>query len=112
MGLDEVTRALRAAEPEPTFPETSAGGIGPMITRALKNRLGCTVNVSNLGLVSGEGLLSMAMFPALNGPQAVGVGLVSTGHGATVSLRTRRSDFSDAEVDALLQQVLAEVARA
>lgn len=104
-GLDEVRQALRAAEPEPTFPETSAGGIGPMITRALKNRLGYTVNVSNLGIVTGEGLVSMAMFPAVNGPQAVGVGLVSTTHGSTLSLRTRRSDFSDDEAQTLLRLV-------
>ncbi|GGD19128.1 hypothetical protein [Nocardioides daphniae] len=108
-GLAEVKRALQEAEPEPTFPETSAGGIGPMVTRALKNRLGYTVNVSNLGIVSGEGLASMAMFPAVNGPQAVGVGLVSTSHGSTVSLRTRRTDFSDDEAQRLLRLVMERV---
>lgn len=107
----QVEDAVKAAVPEPDFPETSAGGIGPLITRTLKNRLGYTVNVSNLGRVSGEGLVSMSMFPAVNGPQAVGVGLVSTERGATISLRTRRAEFSDAEIDALLQQVLAELAR-
>lgn len=105
----EVEDAVKAAVPEPDFPETSARGIGPLITRTLKNRLGYTVNVSNLGRVSGTGLASMAMFPAVNGPQAVGVGLVSTDHGATISLRTRRTEFSDAEIESLLQQVLAEL---
>lgn len=108
-GLAEVTAALRSAEPEPAFPETSAKGVGPMITRMLKNRLGYTVNVSNLGVVSGEGLDRMAMFPAVNGPQAVGVGLVSTASGSTVSLRTRRRDFSDDEARQLLRGVLDEV---
>lgn len=108
-GLAEVTAAMRAVEPEPAFPETSAKGIGPMITRALKNRLGYTVNVSNLGVVSGEGLVSMAMFPAVNGPQAVGVGLVSTSSGSTLSVRTRRGDFSDDEAQRLLRLVMDQV---
>lgn len=109
--LDEVKGALRAAEPEPAFPETSAGGIGPMVTRALKNRLGYTVNVSNLGVVTGQGLVSMAMFPAVNGPQAVGVGLVSTAGASTVSVRTRRTEFSEEEARRLLRLVLEEVKR-
>lgn len=110
--LDRVERAVRSAEPEPAFPETSAGGIGPLVTKALKNRLGCTVNVSNLGVLSSPGLVSAAMYPALSGPMAVGVGIVSTapdGDGAggtsTVSLRTRRTDFTEAEASALLELV-------
>lgn len=110
-GLAEVTAALRAAEPEPAFPETSAKGVGPMVTRALKKRLGYTVNVSNLGVVSGEGVERMAIFPAVNGPQAVGVGLVTTAGGSTVSLRTRRGDFSDDEAQQLLRLVLDGVGR-
>lgn len=109
-GVTEVRSAMRAVEPEPAFPETSAKGVGPMITRALKNRLGYTVNVSNLGVVAGEGLVSMAMFPAVNGPQAVGVGLVSTGSGSTVSVRTRRDDFTDDEAQQLLNLVMDRVA--
>ena len=107
--LAEVTDALRAAEPEPAFPETSAGGIGPMVTRALKSRLGYTVNVSNLGVVTCPGLTSMAMFPAVNGPQAVGVGLVSTSAGSTISLRTRRTEFSEDEAQTMLRLVLEEL---
>ncbi|MBE7323179.1 hypothetical protein IEQ44_00750 [Nocardioides sp. Y6] len=109
--VDDVRSAMRAVEPEPAFPETSAKGVGPMITRALKNRLGYTVNVSNLGVVTGEGLVSMAMFPAVNGPQAVGVGLVTTGAGSTISLRTRRDDFNDDEVQRLLDLVVGRLER-
>lgn len=111
LGWDEarVATAIRAVEPESDFPETSAGGVGPMVMRALKNRLGYTVNVSNLGVVTGEGLDSLAMFPAVNGPQAVGVGLVSTARHTTVSLRTRRSDFSDAEARLFLRWLVDEM---
>lgn len=104
-----VAAALAESVPEPDFPETSAKGVGPMVTRLLKNRLGYTVNVSNLGLVHGQGLVRMAMFPAVNGPQAVGVGVVSTPQHSTVSLRTRRGDFSDAEAESLLGQVVQEL---
>lgn len=112
VGWDEaqVIAAVRAVEPEPDFPETSAGGIGPMVMRALKNRLGYTVNVSNLGLVTGDGLVTLAMFPAVNGPQAVGVGLVSTPLRTTLSVRTRRSDFSEDEARLLLRRLMAELA--
>lgn len=109
-GVDEVTAALRAAEPEPDFPETSAKGIGPMVTRALKNRLGYTVNVANLGVMEAEGLETVAIFPAVNGPQAVGVGLVSTPEGFTISLRTRRTDFSDDEAQELLRLIMERIA--
>lgn len=108
--LAAVTAALRSAEPEPDFPETSAKGVGPMVTRALKNRLGYTVNVSNLGVVEGEGVERMAIFPAVNGPQAVGVGLVTTNGASTLSLRTRRGDFSDEEAQRLLDLVVEQVA--
>ncbi|WP_110238641.1 hypothetical protein [Nocardioides gilvus] len=111
LGWDEarVKAAIRAVEPEPDFPETSAGGVGPMVMRALKNRLGYTVNVSNLGLVTGDGLESLAMFPAVNGPQAVGIGLVSTPLRTTVSVRTRRSDFSEDEARLLLRRLVEEM---
>lgn len=111
LGWDEarVAAAIRAVEPEPDFPETSAGGIGPMVMRALKNRLGYTVNVSNLGVMTGAGLESVAMFPAVNGPQAVGIGVASTPRRTTVSVRTRRSDFSDAEARLLLRRIIDEM---
>lgn len=109
-GLEEVKAALRSAEPEPDFPETSAKGVGPMVTRALKNRLGYTVNVANLGVIDAPGLESVAIFPAINAPQAVGVGLVSTPQGSTISLRTRRTDFSDDEARRLLDLVTERVA--
>ena len=106
--LARVGEALRAAEPEPDFPETTAGGIGPWVMRRMKSRLGYTVNIANAGLFVGEGLESMALFPALNGPRAVGVGVVSTHEGATITLRVRRSEFSEDESRRLLEALVAE----
>lgn len=99
---DRVREVLRATEPEPDFPETSAGGIGPRVIRLLKNRLGCTVNVANLGRIEADGLVSGTIYPALNGPMPVGVGLVSTDVTTTVSIRVRRTDFTDEEAAGLL----------
>lgn len=110
-GVDEVRAAIASADPEPDVPETSAGGVGPVVMRLLKNRLGYTANVSNLGMLTADGLESLVIYPALNGPQALGVGLGSTQFGATVSIRTRRTDFTEAETDRLLVQVVEQVQR-
>lgn len=108
-GHDQVVDAIRAADPEPDFPETSAKGIGPLVTRLLRNRLGYTVNVSNLGVLDADGLVSGSMYPALAGPMAVGVGLVSTATTSTVSLRLRRSDFTDEEAARLMAAVVSHL---
>lgn len=101
--VDQVREAVRATEPEPDFPETSAGGIGPVIIRMLRNRLGCTVNFANLGRIEAEGLVSGTIYPALNGPLAVGVGVVSTDVSTTLSVRTRRTDFTEEETATFLR---------
>lgn len=106
---ERVARAIREAEPEPDFPETRAGGVGPWLVRRLKERLGYTANVSNLGLFAGEGIESMAIYPAVNGPRAVGVGLVTAAGGATISVRVRRSDFTEQQAEQLLQDVVDRV---
>jgi hypothetical protein len=106
----EVAALLAAVPPEPDFPETSAGGVGPLVTRALRSRLGSTATLSNLGVLEGP-LTSAAMYPALNGPRAVGVGLATAGDTTMLTLRTRRRDFTAAEhqhlVTALAEALLA-----
>ncbi|MCD4534821.1 hypothetical protein LRP67_12070 [Nocardioides sp. cx-169] len=108
-GADRTTLARTIADlrPEPDFPETSAGGAAPLVVRLLKNRLGATAMLSNLGGVEGEGLASVAMYPALSGPRSVAVGLVSTGSATTLTLRTRREEF-DVEEHARLMAGLAD----
>ena len=100
--LGAVVAGLR---PEPDFPETSAGGAAPLVVRLLRNRLGATAMLSNLGLVEGDGVESVAMYPASSGPRSVAVGLASTGTTTTVSLRTRRHEFDAAEHARLLAGV-------
>jgi hypothetical protein len=105
---DDVAALLTALPPEPDFPETSAGGIGPLVTRALRSRLGATATLSNLGLLEGP-LTSAAMYPALNGPHAVGVGLATAGDTTTLTLRTRRRDLTAAEHERLLTALAGEL---
>ncbi|MCZ4498241.1 MAG: hypothetical protein JWQ74_794 [Marmoricola sp.] len=104
---DQVRAAFARVAPEPEFPETSAGGIGPRVTRLLRSRLGGTAQLSNLGVVESPGLDYAAMFPALSGPRAFAVGLVSTTAATTLSLRTRGSEFSAAETVELLDLIAA-----
>jgi hypothetical protein len=92
----EVRRSLVTADPEPDFPTTSAGGIGPRVTHLLRHRLGATAVLSNLGRIDGP-IDSIAMFPACSGPRAVAIGLGSTASSTTLSLRTRRSEFGEDE---------------
>ncbi len=94
-----------ALAPEPEFPETSVGGVGPRITRLLRSRLGATAQLSNLGVVEGPDLSYAAMFPALSGPRGLAVGLVSTTSTSTLSLRTRAAEFSAQDTDALVDLI-------
>lgn len=104
-----VREALREAAPEPDFPETTARGLGPLVTGLLRNRLGATAQVSNLGVLEAEGLTYAAMFPAVNGPRAVAVGMASAGTTTSVTVRTRLGEFSAADTDDLLQRIVHEL---
>ena len=68
--VDQVRGSLAAVEPEPDFPTTSAGGIGPRLVRLMRRRLGATAVLSNLGRIEGP-VDSIAMFPACSGPRAL-----------------------------------------
>lgn len=105
--LADVASQLADLSPEPDFPETSAGGAAPLAIRLLRNRLGATATLSNLGQVDCEGIVSLAMYPASSGVRSVAVGLASTASTTTLSLRTRRRDFTQSEHEALAG-VLAE----
>jgi hypothetical protein len=102
----QVRQALVATAPEPDFPTTSARGLGPWVTRVMRRRLGATAVLSNLGRIEGP-VESVAMFPACSGPRAVAIGLASTASSTTLSLRTRRSEFSRAEHAELLADLAA-----
>ena len=74
--------------------------------------LGATAQVSNLGVIEGDGLESVSMFPALSGPRGVAVGLVSTALTTTLSLRTRGGDFSRDDGAELLDRTMKLLAQA
>ena len=104
--LGDLRRAIATVDPEPDFPATSARGIGPRVTHLMRGRLGATALLSNLGTVEGA-VDSIAMFPACSGPRAVAIGLASTPTTTTLSLRTRRSDFTADEHAGLLSDLAA-----
>lgn len=101
----QLAELLRVTPPEPAFPETAAGGIGPWVTRLLRSRLGSTALISNLGVITGEGLRDVAMFPAPSGPRAVALGLASTERATRLTLRTQRCDFTEAESAAIFDAI-------
>ena len=103
---DEVAAAFRGVEPEPDFPETSMLGLAPRLVRPLRNRLGSTAVVSNLGILDGD-VEWVSMFPALSGPAAVGIGLATTATRTTLSVRTRAHEFGRPDADDLLESLVA-----
>lgn len=107
--LQEAEQRLSSLSPEPDFPETSVGGVGPWVTRLFRNRLGGAAVVSNLGLIETEEVEVIRMYPALNGPQAVGIGVVTTAGATSVTLRTRSADFSPEESRDLLNALVREL---
>lgn len=96
-------RALVAATaPEPAFPVTDGGGLGPRVARLLSHRLGATVLVSNLGLVDNPAVDEIRFWPVPTGPAGVCLGLASTPSVTTLTLRARRGWFSAGAAERLL----------
>ncbi len=105
---EEAAAAFAALAPEPDFPETSLRGLGPRLVRPLRNRLGSTAMVSNLGVLDGD-VEWLAMFPALSGPAAVSLGLATTATHTTLSVRSRRSEFGRQDAADLLDSLAAQL---
>lgn len=93
--VDQARALMTATPPEPAFPVSDGGGLGPRVTRLLSHRLGATVLVSNLGLVDHPGVLRIRFWPVPTGPAGVCLGLASTSSATTLTLRARRGWFSD-----------------
>lgn len=101
-------RALMAAtEPEPAFPVSDGGGLGPRVARLLSHRLGATVLVSNLGLVEDPAVEAISFWPVPTGPSGVCLGLASSSTTTTLTVRARRGWFSG-EAAERLADVAAE----
>lgn len=96
-------RALVAGTlPEPAFPVTDGGGLGPRVARLLSHRLGATVLVSNLGRVDSPAVDEIRFWPVPTGPAGVCLGLASTPSVTTLTLRARRGWFSAEAAERLL----------
>jgi len=111
-GLDSLadTRGLLAeTRPEPAFPVTRAGGVGPLVTRALRSRLGSSLLVSNLGMVGQHGVERLEFWPVPSGPAGVAVGLASTTSRTTVTIRLRGGWFTPDEAAAFADLVAGEL---
>lgn len=106
-GTEDAAAVMRATDPEPAFPETDGGGVGPLVARLLGNRLGATVLVSNLGVVSDPDVRDLRFWPVPTGPSGCAVGLASTPSSTLLTVRLRRAWFS-ADAAQRLADVVAE----
>jgi hypothetical protein len=105
----DARRLLSATAPEPAFPVTRVGGVGPLLTRRLASRLGSTLLVSNLGRVAQPGLRRLEFWPVPAGPAGVSLGLASATDRTTVTLRMRRRWFTDDEAASFATAVVDEL---
>jgi hypothetical protein len=99
---------LMATPPEPDFPVSTGLGIAPMVTKVLRNRLGSSALVSNLGRVDGRGVVDhIVLFPCATGPSGVAVGLTSVDGTTNLLVRARRADLSETAA----REIHARIAR-
>jgi hypothetical protein len=111
VGSEEETRAaLRnaVAAEGPVAPGRLTLAAGPLLGLAAR-RVGATLLVSNLGLISGPGIRSVAFYPAAGGRSGLAIGAAGAGELVTITLRAPRSRYSAADVDRLLSAVAAEL---
>ena len=109
----QIGTLLASAEPEPDFPVTRGSwNLAPLATRMLRNRLGSSLFVSNLGrLTSGRLLRRVAFYPAAAGPRAVAVGVASTEETTTVTVRMSRSSFTAGSAERLCVAIADQIER-
>jgi hypothetical protein len=116
-GVDSTRTAhtlLARTTPEPAFPASDGGGLGPRAARLLSSRLGATVLVSNLGRIDHPAVVAVRFWPVPTGPAGVCLGLASTGRSTTLTLRARRGWFSAAtaaRLAGLAAECLAQAAQ-
>lgn len=109
----QIGARLESAEPEPDFPVTRGSwNLAPLATRMLRNRLGSSLFVSNLGRLTSGGLLRrVAFYPAAAGPRAVAVGVASTAEATTVTVRMSRSSFTASSAERLCTAIADQIER-
>jgi hypothetical protein len=108
--FEDARTLLSATQPEPAFPVTTGGGLGPLLTRGLASRLGSTLLLSNLGLVAQPALERLEFWPVAAGPAGVSLGVASTTDRTTVAVRMRRGWFGDDDASSFASMVVGELA--
>jgi hypothetical protein len=107
---EEARAALRGAGAAtgPGSPGRLAIAAGPLLGVAAW-RVGATLLVSNLGLISGPGVRSAAFYPAAGGRSGLAIGVTGAGDVVTITLRAPRSRSSNDDVERLLAAVVREL---
>ena len=107
--VSDARTVVAETRPEPAFPVTRAGGVGPLVTRLLAPRLGSTLLISNLGLLARPGVERLEFWPVPSGPAGVCLGLASTPSRTTLTSRFRRGWFSEDEASSFADLVTGEL---
>jgi hypothetical protein len=111
-GEADVRAQLAAARPQPGGPTLRTLGPLAPVAGALSRRLGSTMLVSNLGALSGPtGLLRVEFYPVSHGRSGVALGAASTTGRTVLTLRARRSDFDESDLQRLLGMIAERLPR-
>lgn len=105
----DVQSLLERMDTEPDFP-ASQGRWAPMLTRLISSRLGSTALVSNLGIILDSSVVGARVWGTPAGRAGVAFGLFTAGRRTSLTLRARRSWFTETETEHMLQMVAAELA--
>lgn len=107
----DVESAVAASLDDPRVPsELVRLPPGSFVLRPILQRFSDTLLVSNLGRLELPGVTSVEFYPVARGRSATAVGAVSiSGQPTTLTLRAR--DLSPVDAAALLERIVAEVAR-
>jgi hypothetical protein len=108
--VQQAREAISRTAPEPDFPPSSRRQVSRSVARLLRNRLGSSLLVSNLGQVANlDPVARLAFYPATGGGRAASIGVVSTNDTTTVTVRLTRSSFTDVSAETLCRDLTARL---
>jgi hypothetical protein len=108
--VEQAREAISRTAPEPDFPLSSRRRASSSMARLLRNRLGSSLLVSNLGQVTNlDSVARLAFYPAAGGAQAASIGVVSTNNTTTVTVRLTRSSFTDVSAETLCREITSRL---
>jgi hypothetical protein len=109
---DDVRQLMASRGPEPpAAPATLRAARATGLAARLERRTGSTLLVSNLGgMVPDDALAEAAFYPSAHGRSGLAVGAVRAGGRTTLTVRARRSGFTEEEARRFLTLVAGRVA--